>query len=642
MRELPEPRASTQPGDARRDWEARVGLASDVAARTGLPDLAAPIGLRASEGRGQVTLRWDPVEGAAGYLLQRAPAVEGPYEPITVGEPLVQAVPDTCFTDTSGEAGRAAWYRVAAAANVEDHGQPLSAPVSATPRRDGDGRVTVAVDASRTIGPVHRPWRPMIGSEHLSLLTYGAGAGGVAIGRDLAEALRIVHTELGVEAVRAHAILHDDLGVYREVDGRPVYDFSRIGQIYDKVLAIGLRPIVEIGFMPHDLARDPDKTVFEYRAIVSPPRDYDGWRELVRALTSYLVDRYGREEVRRWGFEVWNEANLGVFWAGTRDEYLRLYDVTAAAVKGVDHQLLVGGPGSAAVGWLDELLTHVNDSGAALDFLSTHTYGNAPLDLRPIAARHGHAGLRLWWTEWGAHAGHFRALNDTVWSAGFLIRGMKSAMGRLEALAYWVASDQFEELGWPTGLLHGGFGLLTVGNLRKPRYWALWMLEQLGEQRLDTQLDGDGAGDMLDALATRGDTDRIALLVWNCTVDRSKAAGDPLLNRSASLRISGLPAAGYAVRHRRLDTAHSNLGAAWERLGGDAWPTEQEWRALRAGDCLEDLEPEHSVRVSDGSLELQLDLPMPSISLLELTPESPTSGYAPSPTSKMTISRGRR
>lgn len=112
--------------------------------------------------------------------------------------------------------------------------------------------------------------------------------------------------------------------------------------------------------------------------------------------------------------------------------------------------------------------------------------------------------------------------------------------------------------------------------------------------------------------------------------------------RSASLRISGLPAAGYAVRHRRLDTAHSNLGAAWERLGGDAWPTEQEWRALRAGDCLEDLEPEHSVRVSDGSLELQLDLPMPSISLLELTPESPTSGYAPSPTSKMTISRGRR
>ena len=607
-------------GEARRDWEARAGLLIERGGGEALPRLAAPAGLMAFEGRGQVTLRWNRVDGAAGYLVFRAAARDGPYEPIVVGEPLVRAVPDTCFTDTSGEPGAETWYRVACAANVEDDEQPTSDPVAATPKRNGEGRVSIEVDAGEARGPLHRPWRPIIGSEHLSMLTYGEGPGGVPIGPDLAQALATVHAELGVRTVRAHSILHDELGVYREVDGVPRYDFSGIGQVYDQVLGIGLRPIVEIGFMPHDLARDPSKTVFEYRAIVSPPRDYERWGELVTELVRYLVDRYGLDEVRGWGFEVWNEPNLSVFWAGSREEYLRLYDVTAAAVKSVDRDLLVGGPGSAAVGWLDELLAHTRDSGAPIDFLSTHTYGNAPMDLRPIAARHGYPRLRLWWTEWGAHAGHFRALNDTVWSAGFLIRGMKSAMGRLESLAYWVASDQFEELGRPSSLLHGGFGLLTVGNLRKPRYWAMWMLEQLGPHRVEARLDGDGAGDMVNALATRDDAGRIALLVWNCTVDSLKATGDPLLNRRVTVRLHALQEGGYRVRHRRLDLAHSNIGAVWERMHGDAWPTEEQWALLRAVDELQELEQQRTIHAPGGSLELQLDLPMPALSLLELEP----------------------
>ena len=186
-----------------------------------------------------------------------------------------------------------------------------------------------------------------------------------------------------------------------------------------------------------------------------------------------------------------------------RDEYLRLYDVSVRAVKSVDARLPVGGPASAAVAWIDELLDGTSTASAApIDFLSTHTYGNAPLDLRPIAARHGRPDLRLWWTEWGAHATHFNRVHDSVWSAAYLARGMVSAMGRIDALAYWVISDHFEELGRAPELLHGGFGLLGIGNLRKPRWWALWMLEQLGERRLEAIVDGDGAGDMVDAVAS--------------------------------------------------------------------------------------------------------------------------------------------
>jgi xylan 1,4-beta-xylosidase len=616
------PDARTKQAAARQAWLKRIGVRREEGGgeRLPLPNLAAPAGVQAEEGRGLVTLHWDPVDGAAGYLIYRSDSPEGPYQPIAVGEPIVKAVPGTVFTDTTGRPGIPAWYRVAAAASVEDVGQPSSAVLTATPRPSGEAAVHAEVDAGRIRGAMPRPWRPIIGSEHLSLLTRGAGAGGIATGPDLAAALRTAHDELGVEAVRAHAILHDDLGVYREVDGQPIYDFSRIGEIYDLVLATGLRPIVELSFMPRDLARDRTKTVFQYDAIVSPPRSFARWGELVSGLVHFLGERYGRDEIRHWGFEVWNEANLEVFWSGTRDEYLELYDVSARAVKGVDAELRVGGPASAAVGWLDELLAHISRSGAPIDFLSTHTYGNAPMDLRPIAARYGYPELPLWWTEWGAHATHNNPLHDSVWAAGYLVRGMRSAMGRIESLAYWVVSDQFEELGWPDRLLHGGFGLLTVGNLRKPRFWGLWMLEQLGDEQLAVRLNGDGAGDMVDLLATGDDEGRIAMLAWNTTIDSTKSAGDPLLDRHITIRLDGLKDTLYRLRHRRLDRDHSNLAAAWERLGRPRWPTDDQWELLRRADQLQVFEGERLIQAGDGSASLAFDLPMPAISLLELTP----------------------
>src|SRR5690606_40127126 len=207
---------------------------------------------------------------------------------------------------TTGEPGREAWYTVAAAASVDDHGQHPSDPVRATPTRDGDAACRLTVDTANVLGELHRPWRPMIGAERLSQLDQGPGPGGRHIGDEFAEALRMAHDELGVRAVRAHAILHDDVGVYREVDGQPVHDFSNVDRIYDRVLELGLRPIVEVSFMPHDLARDPGQRVFHYDAIVSPPKDWDRWAALVGDLAAHLVARYGIEELRTWGFEFWN------------------------------------------------------------------------------------------------------------------------------------------------------------------------------------------------------------------------------------------------------------------------------------------------------------------------------------------------
>ena len=610
--------------NARAYWEERIGrrgVPGQDAHHGAAAGLARPAGLRATSGQGHVTLDWDPVPGAAGYLVYRAAGE--PYQPLDHGGGDVLAVPAGPYADTSGEPGRVRHYALAAVADGSSAG-PLSEPVAMAPGAANGGRPAVTVEVGdHAAGELKRPWEPMIGSEHLSYMLSRDRTGGRVIGPEVREALRIAHDDLGVRAVRAHAILCDDLGVYTESGGRAVHDFSGVDQVYDQLMEIGLRPVVELSFMPRDLASDPGKTVFGYGAIISPPKDWDRWADLVRGLAAHLTERYGRDEVvSRWAFEVWNEPNLEVFWSGTQEEYFRLYDVSARAVKSVHPDLRVGGPSSAAAGWIGELLGHLEGSDLPLDFLSTHVYGNVPLDLRPVLASFGRPGAPIWWTEWGTTPTHFHHVGDTVFAAAFLLRGMASALGRIQALSHWVASDHFEELGRPPELFHGGFGLLSVGNLRKPRYWAMSLLGRLGRSRLPVSVRGDGAGGLVEALAARHDDGRIGVLAWNVTLDQSKIGGDSPLDRRVRLRVSVPAGAAYTVRHYRIDAGHSNIVPAWEQMGAGApWPTSDQWAELGELNTLDELRPaERAAAGGDGMLEFGFDLPMPAVSYLELVP----------------------
>jgi xylan 1,4-beta-xylosidase len=612
--------------DARTDWENRIGLRSgawDGDFRGTAPELDPPTGLTAVAGAAQVTLTWDPVPGAIGYQLHVSPTADGSYSPLDHHGRDVTSVPHPPYVDTTGTPGTERFYRVSALSDVHVGG-PLSDVVAATPTTGPAGAVTVSVDAASDLGELPRPWRMMIGSEHLSHALSTDETGGRVVGEELTSALSAAHTELGVSHVRAHGILCDDLAVYREVGGEPVHDFSGVDRVYDHLRSLGMYPVVELSFMPHDLASDPSKTVFEYGAIISPPKDWQRWYDLVRDLVAHLLERYGDEVVEHWSFEVWNEANLEVFWSGTPAEFLKLYDVTAAAVRDVDERLLVGGPSSAAAGWCEELLAHSSRTGSPVDFLTTHTYGAPPLDFRPMLERHGKGGTPIWWTEWGVTPTHFYEVSDAVFSGMFLARGMLSAMGRIEALSYWVVSDHFEELGRPPELLHGGFGLRTVGELRKPRWWALAMLERLGETRLPVTFDGDGAGSLVEAVAGSAADGVKTVALWNLTLDQSKAAGDPALGREVTVEVTGLaPGTAYSLTHERVDADHSNIAATWASLRseGQAWPTEEQWATLREADRLEELEPTTAVTADDaGVVRVTTTLPMPSMSLLTLAP----------------------
>jgi xylan 1,4-beta-xylosidase len=603
---------------ARIAWFEEAGAQTERNRPSPAPELPAPTGVLASSGRGQVTVDWRPVDGAAGYLVHRAVAAEGPWQAIDNRAGDLLAVPHPPYTDTTGERGADAWYAVAALPSIDAPVGPLSDPVEGRPGIGGEAALSVVVDAAADAGPVERPWHPIIGSEHLALLLRGTGPGGHHVGDELSEAFRIVRDELGVRMVRAHAIFDDSLGVYVERDGEAIHDFERVDAALDRLVETGLRPVVELSFMPRDLASDPGRTVFDYEGIISPPRDLRRWSELVAGLVRHLIDRFGRDEVRSWAFEVWNEPNLRVFWSADEAAYFDLYDASVRAVRSVDPTLRVGGPATAAVGWVDDLLAHAADASVPVDFISTHTYGLPPLDLRPITARFDRPDLPLWWTEWGVSPTHGAPINDSVWAAPLVCRGMRSAAGRLESLAYWVASDHFVELGVPERLFHGGFGLLTIGNLRKPRFWAIRILELLGERELRTTIAGDGAGGLVEAWATKDSDGRVAIAVWNGTIDQTKAGGDALLDRTIRLVVEGLEPGAARIRHRRVDAGHSDIASHWD--GGD-WPDKSGWERLRAADRLDELERERRVSIGrDGRATLDFELPMPSVSLIELLP----------------------
>lgn len=604
--------ATTEGRTARAEWEEKSE------GRTGLfhvdVSLPAPTNFRATPAVGHVSLSWEAVKGAAGYVIYQL----GPDGQTTIldhGGSDVAAVPGTQFACTGIEEGKEYSFRVGAVAGANQPPGKLSSQQTCSARQGDPGPIEVCVDASAVTGRIRRVW-DMVGSERLSQLLLGVDGNGHDIGAEFMASLRAAHDDLGVKWVRAHAIFHDDLGVVRRDEvGTLIFDFSKVDRVYDQLLEVGLRPVVELSFMPAALASDPHQTVFTYRALVSPPADWAEWHSLVRALATHLVQRYGLGEVATWPFEVWNEPNLEVFWSGTREQYFRLYDESARALKSVDAALRVGGPSSAAGEWVEALVAHTRETAMPIDFVSTHTYGNQPLDLHPALARHGYEDLAVYWTEWGVGSTHFGPIHDSVMGAPFLLAGYNTSQGRVDALSHWVVSDHFEELGRPPRLFHDGFGLLTVGNLRKPRYWAAHLAAHQGDERLSVEVTGDGANILVGASPTLHADSTIDLLLWNGTVNASLMVGDARLDRHVIVRMSGLPAPRYRAALARVDSAHSNIVV---QLPSDvAWPSAPAWEQLKANDELDE-ESLGDIVPADGTASVELFLPMPGIARLRL------------------------
>jgi hypothetical protein len=218
-----------------------------------------------------------------------------------------------------------------------------------------------------------KPWELAIGSCHAYTL----------LREDVRSHFEKIHKSCGIQSIRCHGLFDDDMQVVFYNDEHKIeYSFFNIDSIYDWMMRVGLKPFVELSFMPEALASDPTKTVFHYKGIVSLPRDMNEWSAFIRAFAAHLEERYGKKEVRSWHFEVWNEPNLGGdilnfktgFFAGSQEQYFELYRVTALALKKVDSKLIVGGPATSNNRWLPEFRDYCQKHAVPLDFLSTHHY----------------------------------------------------------------------------------------------------------------------------------------------------------------------------------------------------------------------------------------------------------------------------
>ena len=241
---------------------------------------------------------------------------------------------------------------------------------------------TVVIPMTGTRSASHDAWRECVGTGRLSL----------ALRKDYLESLALVQKEIGFRYIRGHGLLHDDVGIYREYEWegetRVLYNFTYIDQIFDSFLDLGLKPFVEIGFMPEALASSTE-TIFWWKGNVTPPKDYGRWRDLIHAVVTHFVERYGLEEVLTWPFEIWNEPNLSNFWKDAdQAEYFKLYRETVGAIKAIDPGFQVGGPAicGGSDHWMADFLRFCDEESVPVDFLSRHAYSSGPREPIPFAA----------------------------------------------------------------------------------------------------------------------------------------------------------------------------------------------------------------------------------------------------------------
>ena len=472
---------------------------------------------------------------------------------------------------------------------------------------------------TRIVVDTSAPGRPL---PHFWERMFGSGRAVLSLRESYRDDLRAVKKITDFRYVRFHAIFHDEVGLYSEdrKTGEPVYNFSYIDQIYDGLLANGVRPFVELSFMPAQLQPfEPDYTGrnlevrqgFWYRPVNSPPKDYARWDALMSAFARHLIERYGIEEVSQWYFEVWNEPNLD-FWAGSpkQSTYWELYDHTARALKAVDARLRVGGPATAQAAWVKAFIEHCQKGHVPVDFTSTHVYGDDTAEdvfgtaekisrdqMVCRAVKRVHEEIRasampslpLIWSEFNASYTNYPYVTDAPYMGPWLAETIRQCDGLVQDMSYWTFSDVFEEGGVVRKPFYGGFGLMAAGGIPKPSFNAFALLHQLGEERFSPDVEG--------ALLTRRRDGTLVLAVWNF---REAKSSDPTV-RKVTLEIRHSNAGTATVQS--IDGQHGNVNVAYAKMGSPQYPTREQLKELRAAAVL----PKAVARpLENGTLTLEI------------------------------------
>jgi xylan 1,4-beta-xylosidase len=473
------------------------------------------------------------------------------------------------------------------------------------------GVETIVIDASGPAHPFPHFWEQM----------FGSGRAVLSMRDNYRRDLRTVKQITGVQYVRFHAIFHDEVGVYDEnAQGQPVYNFSYVDQIYDGLLADGVRPFVELSFMPNKLAASNMPHAFWYKPNVSPPKDYAKWDDLITAFAKHLVDRYGIDEVSKWYFEVWNEPNID-FWGGNPKQptYFELYDHSARALKAVSPRLRVGGPATAQAAWADAFIQHCAENHVPVDFVSTHVYGNDKSEdvfgtheqiprnqmvCRAVKKVHDQIkaspmpSLPLIWSEFNASYANEPDVTDSAYMGPWLADTIRQCDGLVDEMSYWTFSDVFEEQGVVKTPFYGGFGLMATDDIPKPSFNAFKLLHELGEQRIQVNSDS--------ALLTRAKDGSLVLALWNYAPPEK--IGNP---KTVTVQVKNAKVKQASVS--LVDPDHGDVRKAYSAMGSPRYPTAAQIQQLQKAAVLPGPQ---SVKLHNG--EFTLTIPSYGLAVVQL------------------------
>jgi len=521
--------------------------------------------------------------------------------------------------------------------------------------------VEIRVDAAKSLAPLHPMWR-FFGADEPNYAT-------MKDGRKLIAELGALRP--GDVYFRAHNLLNTGDGtaafkwgstnVYTEdAQGRPVYAWRIVDNIFDTYIARGVRPYAQIGFMPQALSTQPEpyqhawRPGFEYGLITGgwahPPRDYERWAELVYEWVKHCVDRYGRAEVEKWYWEVWNEADGPAYWHGTPEEFYKLHDYAVEAVRRALPTARVGGPDSANGGndFTRGFLEHIVEKGTPTDFLAFHAKG-APEFVD------GHVRMGL-----GTHLSRIDRAMALI--ATFpQLKNKPIVIG--ESDPEGCAACQGPQLGYRNGTMyssytaasfarkqmladrHGvtldgvltwafefedqpyfaGFRALASNGIDLPVLNVFRMFAKMSGHRVPAASNGEVPLEQILANGVRARPDvgtvasrdgrRVSVLIWHYHDD--DVAGP---DAAISLKVAGLgrittPA---TLTHYRIDERHSNSYAEWKRRGSPAAPDQKLYTELEKAGGLQLLSPAQSVRIERGVVSASFDLPRQGVSLIDL------------------------
>lgn len=457
----------------------------------------------------------------------------------------------------------------------------------------------------------------------------GAGRAHEGLRAEWQKQLAEIKKECGFRYIRFHGLLHDDMGVYKEKNGKPVYNFHYIDALYDFLLSIDVRPFVELSFMP-DALKSGEETVFWWKGNKTPPSNKEKYASLIYEVVKHFVDRYGIDEVKKWYFEIWNEPNHKGFFTGTQDDYFEMYKIAATAVKKVSDKLKVGGPATAGNAWVEDMIKFCDKNTIPLDFISTHTYGlkgffdeygvkklrlNSDYDcmvkdvskVRNAMTELGKKDMELHYTEFSSSFSSHDLIHDTYQNATYILNTLRKSQDYVTSMSYWTFTDIFEEAGTVGDAFHGGFGLVNWHSIKKPTFYAYSFLNKLYKSEIQ---NSDKS-----SWITKDEKGNYAALIYDFTMpefekfdtNRSYFIKDrPDTSKGKiQLKLDGVRDGKYILYIYKVGYRHCDANSIYIDMGRPSQLSLQQIEALKE---VSRIKPEvFSIELNNGLFELDLD-----------------------------------